>query len=262
VKIGLNTNVYIEHSLDYVLSRVKSLGYEGIEIARVHPIHELPEDKINEYRKLISKAGLEVYSIQGGIPFTDPEFCKKRIELARLLDCRNVNMGPGIEIDAKDSIDEAWEKTLKVFTEIAEYAKKYGINVNIEPEPKAPLSTKKPTITTYEQAERMLQELRMNNVGLVLDIVHTFVSKENIFQLITKFMDKIKVIHVGDTLDGRHLHLIPGIGEINFEPIFKALIKNNYKGYLSVEIYPYFDIPDEASFRSILYLQGIIQKVL
>ncbi len=261
IKIGLNTNVYVEHPLEYVLNKVKNMGYEGIEIARVHAIHEFPRDRINEYKKLISKAELEVYSIQGGTPFTDIEVCKKRIELARMLDCKNVNIGPGIEMGTENDFNEAWKETLKTFAEIAEYAKNYGINVNIEPEPKIPLSTQKPTITTYEHARKMLLELGKNNVGIVLDIVHTFVSKENVFSIIRKFVDKISVIHVADTLDGRHLHILPGRGEINFEAIFRALIKNTYKGYLSVEIYPYFDVPDEASFKSIVRLQEIIQKI-
>ncbi|MEM2256435.1 MAG: sugar phosphate isomerase/epimerase [Candidatus Bathyarchaeia archaeon] len=261
MKIGLNTNVYADYPLESFLDKIVRMGFEGIEIARMHAIHELPKAGVSEYKKLIKKATLEVYSVQGGTPFTNTEFAKKRIELARLLDCINVNMGPGIGMNINGDFSAAWKKTLESFTEIAEYANNYGINANIEPEPRAPLSFQKPTITTYEHAEKMLQELGMKNVGLVLDIIHTFVSKENIFKIITRCIDKIKVIHVGDTIDGRHLHLLPGRGNINFELILRALMKTVYKDYLSVEIYPYFDVPDEASFQSIIYLQGILQRI-
>jgi sugar phosphate isomerase/epimerase len=44
-----------------------------------------------------------------------------------------------------------------------------------------------------------------------------------------------------------HHHLIPGEGAIDFASVFQALDAIEYKGWVTIELYPYIDDPDMAA---------------
>jgi len=65
----------------------------------------------------------------------------------------------------------------------------------------------------------------------------------------------------------RHVHVNdangkgPGFGETEFIPILKNLIKNGYKGYISVEVFDFSPDPQTVASRSIGYLRGILETL-
>jgi sugar phosphate isomerase/epimerase len=72
------------------------------------------------------------------------------------------------------------------------------------------------------------------------------------------------------TLDSgylRHVHINdangsgPGFGKTKFTPILKALLKNDYKGYLSVEVFDFGPDPQTVASHSIGYLKGILEEL-
>ena len=50
----------------------------------------------------------------------------------------------------------------------------------------------------------------------------------------------------------------PGMGEVDFEPIFAALDKAKYDGWISVEVFDYEPGIDVLAGDSIRYMQGLI----
>jgi sugar phosphate isomerase/epimerase len=65
----------------------------------------------------------------------------------------------------------------------------------------------------------------------------------------------------------RHVHVNdangkgPGFGDMDFVPILKMLIKNSYKGYISVEVFDFSPDPQTVASRSIGYLRGILETL-
>lgn len=256
--IGLNTNVYIDYSIDRVIKKAYLMGYEGVEIARTH-LQEPTESDISLTKELITRYGLSVYGVQGGTPYTDIEFGKKRIELARRLDCPVVNLGPGVAYRRSDDVRKAWERSLEYLMNLRDYAKMYGIVGAIEPEVRALLSPLLPTVDRYELYEDVKRVIP--DLGLVLDVEHALVAYESPEMIIRRHRDSLKIIHVSDTLDHLHLHLIPGRGEIDFKNLFHVLKEVGFKNFISVEIPPYFNSPNEAAFKSISYLRKVLREL-
>jgi sugar phosphate isomerase/epimerase len=50
----------------------------------------------------------------------------------------------------------------------------------------------------------------------------------------------------------------PGMGEVDFHPIFAALKEANYTGWVSVEVFKYDPSPDEIAQKSIDYMQKVL----
>ena len=63
-------------------------------------------------------------------------------------------------------------------------------------------------------------------------------------------------VHVNDA-SGRG----PGFGETQFTPILKTLVKNGYKGYISVEVFEFDPDPQTIASRSLGYLKGILETL-
>ena len=71
-------------------------------------------------------------------------------------------------------------------------------------------------------------------VGLCLDVGHAHITG-NLYDLIEKFGPKLYNTHLHDSDGTDDNHLAPGQGTINWNRLFIALIKAEYKGYLNFE---------------------------
>ena len=58
-----------------------------------------------------------------------------------------------------------------------------------------------------------------------------------------------------------HRHLIPGRGAIDFEATLRAIAGTGYDGWLTVELYPYIDSPDEAAQQAHRYMTALVSRL-
>jgi len=75
-------------------------------------------------------------------------------------------------------------------------------------------------------------------------------------------------VHVADTFRterimdrfgvGLHLHLQPGLGEVNFREIFDSIEKIGYRGYVSLQAISHNDHPVESARESRRYLKDLL----
>jgi sugar phosphate isomerase/epimerase len=93
---------------------------------------------------------------------------------------------------------------------------------------------------------------------LVFDCRGASVQEKSISEALLKALNSgyLRHIHVNDT-NGRG----PSFGDTDFVPILKMLIKNNYKGYISVEVFDFSPDPQTVASRSIGYLRGILETL-
>jgi sugar phosphate isomerase/epimerase len=77
--------------------------------------------------------------------------------------------------------------------------------------------------------------------------------------MICKLCEYIEHFHLADIATNRiHNHLIPGEGSINFRSVLKTIETIGYKGFVTVELYPYQHNPNEAAKRAYEYLYEIL----
>ncbi len=58
-----------------------------------------------------------------------------------------------------------------------------------------------------------------------------------------------------------HKHLIPGHGAIDFAATLLEIKKTGYRGWITVELYPYIDNPDNAAREAKQYLTDLMNKL-
>ena len=65
-----------------------------------------------------------------------------------------------------------------------------------------------------------------------------------------------------DIADTRvHRHLIPGRGAIDFQATIGAIAATGYDGWLTVELYPYIDSPDEAAREAHQFMTALLARL-
>jgi sugar phosphate isomerase/epimerase len=65
MKLSFNSNGYVKYSVEEMCKSLSQFGYEAVEIARTHPVHELAKQDREKLLKMIKSYGLEVCAVQG-----------------------------------------------------------------------------------------------------------------------------------------------------------------------------------------------------
>ena len=94
--------------------------------------------------------------------------------------------------------------------------------------------------------------------GLNFDVGHQFCVGEDLPDAIYAMQDITVHYHMEDIAANRvHEHLVPGDGAIDFAAVLQAIEQTGYEGWLTVELYPFLDDPDDAGRRAKHHLESI-----
>jgi len=236
-------------------SKIKSLGYDGCELAVRNP-DLLDPDYISS---LISSNSLPVPALgtgqaygEEGLSFTHKdesirtmakERIKAHIKLAEKLDALVIIGLVRGTVEKGGSANDAEEHLISALKECAQENSK--IKLAIEPINRYETNL----INTVESGLDLLNKVGMENVGLLLDTFHMNIEEPSISESIIKTDDRIFHFHVADSN-----RWYPGAGHVDFRKVYEDLEKVNYKGYVSAEIMP-FPTSDVAAEKAIENMQ-------
>jgi sugar phosphate isomerase/epimerase len=286
MKLAFSTNAFTRHPLTTAIRRIADVGYEGVEVLADHP-HAFLDERWAETESLktaLRDCGLSVSNINANTasgfylpgkwedPFEpslsnpDPAlrrwrvaYTQRCVDLAAILNCRSVSVtSGGMPSGATGPAapeEMRWRESLftESLQEILDYAQTRGVFLGIEYEPGLLVGDAAATL-------KFLDILKSPYLGVNLDIGHAEVAGENIAEVIHRFGSRILNIHVEDIQARRHDHLIPGLGDIDFDALIAVLKKIDYRNYLTVELYPYVDTPAEAAAAALSFLQDVLAK--
>ena len=133
-----------------------------------------------------------------------------------------------------------------------EVAAQFETKILIEPEPGL-------LIEKFEQYLEFADRLDSPHVGLNFDIGHAYCVGEDPQDWVARMAPHTVHYHFEDIAASRvHQHLIPGDGAIDFAATLQAIKATGYNGWITVELYPYIDNPDEAAQRAHEYLSKLL----
>jgi sugar phosphate isomerase/epimerase len=133
-----------------------------------------------------------------------------------------------------------------------ERAETLGVGLLIEPEPEL-------LIERFDQYLEFVERLDSRRVGLNFDVGHAYCVGEDPQDWVARMAGHTVHYHFEDIAATRvHHHLVPGHGAIDFAATLRAIADTGYDGWLTVELYPYLDSPDDAAREARQFLTHVV----
>jgi sugar phosphate isomerase/epimerase len=272
MKLAICNETFQDRPLEDGFRFAAECGYTGIEIApfTVAPlVTDVSAAQRDEVRRLAEAAGLEIIGIHWllakteGFYMTSPEADVRRrtsdyfAELARF--CADLggrvmvcgspqqrNLLPGV------THEQAMDHAAEVFSAVVPALEEHEVVLALEP--LAPAETD--FMQTADSAVGLIERIGSPHVRLHLDCKAMSSESEPIPELIRRHHKLTAHFHANDpNLRG------PGMGDLDFRPIFEALGEVDYQGWVSVEVFDYEPGPERLARESIEYMQRVLAEM-
>lgn len=276
MKLAFSSNAFMHFSIEATIETIASLGYSGIEILadvpHAWPAGLLPERKESIRRQLelhrLTISNVNAFMMNAVADprqpywypgWTDPdphyrairrEHTKRALQLAAELGAPCITTEPGGRLAEGQTRQQASQIFYDELMSCVEVAERERVRILIEPEPDL-------LIEKFEEYLEFMERIDSPWVGLNFDIGHAYCVGEDPENWVAKMAPHTRHYHVEDIADTRvHRHLIPGRGAINLPATLRAIAATGYQGWLTVELYPYIDSPEEAAREALQFMQA------
>lgn len=268
---------YFHYSFDYFLDSMEKCGLKNIDLWGASP-HYCRLDyltsndafrKIREMRKKIDDRGMKVVvytpeTLAYPYSFSHPEDAIRNrtvdyFDMA-MEDALNfgtdkvfINSGCGL-LDLPR--EESWKRAVETITKVAEIAEKKGVTLILEQ--LQPYESN--LVTTCDDIVCMLNEVNSPNLKVCVDVIAMEVVGDDLEQFFKVLPRDIELIHYADGDPSGHYIL--GDGDLPLKEYIKILEKQDYTGYITLEINDsiYWDDPHNSIKRSVEYLRNYIPE--
>ncbi|MDS0292737.1 sugar phosphate isomerase/epimerase family protein [Halogeometricum luteum] len=273
MKLAFSTNAYTNYTLPEAVRRIADHGYAGVELLGDAPHAYFPEFDADDEAALadaLDETGIAVSNVNantamGYYPdapetaFFEPsvinpdpdlrawrvDYTKRAVDLAESTGAPAVCLASGSPLPGTLP-EEAYDHLLASLDEILDYAEPRGVDVGVEFEPEL-------LVECTDEALELVDDVGRDGFGINLDLGHSAVYGEELRETIEKAAGHITGVHLEDIaggVRGKHYHLVPGDGDLDFAEAFAALEDIGYDGFVTLELYTYPDRPDEAARRA------------
>ncbi|MEE9495592.1 MAG: sugar phosphate isomerase/epimerase family protein [Desulfobacterales bacterium] len=270
--LGYSTNAFKKFSLFEAIKKIAGLDFRGIEIMGDRP-HLYPPDytekETGKLKKSIEENDLKITNINSFTLFAvgdtylpswiEPEPARREIRIRHTLDsiriaaelgCTNISVPPGGPL-ADMPRSEALSLFHRGLEKVIPLAESLDIKILIEPEPDL-------LIERTAEFKSFIKDVRTPFLGLNFDIGHFFCVGEDPSVAFEELFEWVGHVHIEDIAPDRvHRHLIAGKGAIRFPDVFNTMKRLGYANDISLELYPYVDMPEEAGKESMNFLLPI-----
>ncbi len=273
MKYAICNEMFGDQPFDEAWKLAREIGYTGVEIApftfvpgaEVVFASEISAERRAEVKQQAADAGLEVVGLHWllakteGFYLTSPdaEVRKLTVEYFKALAqlCADLggkvmvlgspyqrNLLPGVSYDeAEQYAAEVLRAAMPVCTDL---------DVTIAVEPLSPAEGD--FLLTAESGIRLAKLVDSPHCQLHLDVKAMSSEEKSIPDIIRDSRDWTVHFHANDA------NLLgPGMGDVEFEPIFAALKETAYDGWVSVEVFKYEPSPEEIARVSLEYMRRI-----
>jgi len=267
MKFALCNEMFEGRPMAEVCSTARKLGYHGIEIAPftlAASADEITAGQRKEARKAIEDNGLQTVGLHwlfagpSGLHMTTTDNQirgRTRDYLSCLLDLCSDLGGKVLVLGSpkQRSIVEpqtkegAWQRAVELLSSVLDQAEQLGLTICLEP--LSPVETD--FINTVAEGMEMVRQIDHPAFKIHLDVKAMCSEQTPVPEIIRSVsIEDIGHFHVNDAnLYG------PGMGDVDYAPIAKAIKDVGWDKWLSVEVFKYDPDPETIARKSIEYLQ-------
>jgi sugar phosphate isomerase/epimerase len=273
MKFALCNEMFGNRSFADTFSTIRKLGYTGVEIApftfapynEPFDVRHVSAQKLVETRDLAEEAGLEIIGLHWllakteGFYLTSPdptvrrrtgEYLQALVEVCADLGGKIMVLGSPKQRNLLPGVtyEDAEAYAAEVLRSAIAACKQYNVTIALEPLGPA----EGDFMLTAESAIRLAEMVESPHCKLHLDVKAMSSESKPIPDIIRDSREWMVHFHANDpNLLG------PGMGDVQFEPIFAALNEIHYQDWVSVEVFKYEPSPDDIARESIEYMRKI-----
>ncbi|WP_372724407.1 sugar phosphate isomerase/epimerase family protein [Novipirellula sp.] len=236
--------------LERAVKFAKEAGYTGWEVAPfmlADDLRSFGKGQRDAYRETVTSAGLEIVGLHWLLAKTEgfhlttldaetrkrtAAYLRELVQLCSDLGGRLMVLGSPQQRNLTEgqTMPQAMENAAEVISGCVDLLKELDVKIALEP-----LGPQEGNfLNTAAEARELQAMIGSPQVGLHLDVKAMSTEPDPIAKVIQDNADWMIHFHANDpNLLG------PGMGEIDFRPLFAALDKVGYDGWVSVEVFDY-----------------------
>jgi sugar phosphate isomerase/epimerase len=250
MKYAICNELFGQTPFDETCRVMAEIGYDGIEIAPftlAEDARTLDADARQKIRKQAEGHGLEVVGLHWllvspkGFHLTteDAEIRNKTLSfLEALMDlCRDLGgkvliLGSPMQRNLDETQDraEVERRTVLAFQRLGEYAEAAGVTLCLEPLDRGQTNF----IQTPGEAYEWVQRVNRPGFQMMVDSRASFEMGLEPGEELKRCLPAVRHVHLND-----RNKLGPGMGDCDFEPLFRAGKETGFDGYFSVEVFDF-----------------------
>jgi sugar phosphate isomerase/epimerase len=250
MKYSICNETYVGWSLEKTCEDIASHGYDGVEIAPftlAPDPRDITEKQAIAYGNTVRCFGLEVVGLHWllskpnglHISTANETLRSESVDFAKHVVMLNAAMQGEVlvygspmtrNVEKDMSGEEAWRRATDSFREISRECEKLGGTLVLEPLG----HTETNFLTSAAEGIKMIKDIGSSACKLHLDVKAMSYEDKAIEQIIRDSAPWLEHFHANDpNLCG------PGTGDVEYEPIYRALADINYNKWLSIEVFKY-----------------------
>ena len=267
-RLAVDTTMFHRHKAPGAFAMIRRAGYRFVELGSPHlRSTEMSDEDLRSLQRQLADAGLTAVTafIVHSVSSPDEQHRRqavaqwqKSIDALAHLGLKLVTTELTGELARPKESEAAFRKSMDVLLPRFEQAE---ICLSVEPHPGDFYEAARPTL-------KLLRSYGSKYLTYLHCIPHTFFLGPSIREVIKDAGSLITHVHVADTFRterimartgvGLHLHLRPGLGEVDFRETFEALAAIGYQGAVSVQLLSHVDQPEQTARQARQYLQELL----
>jgi len=266
IKFGICNEMFQGWKIEEVFLEAKKQGYDGVEIAPFTIADSVTQVSAGQRASiktaaentgvqiiglhwlLVKPEGLYLNHPDEGVRAKTLDYFRELIDFCGDIGGRLMVIGSPKQRNVMpgETYADTWKRTVEFFTECLPKAEERNVTLCFEP--LSPSETN--FVNTAAEGVRMVREINHPKFRLHLDVKAMSAEGEPVADIIRRTISYAAHFHANDAnLKG------PGMGDVDFVPIFRALRECGYKGFVSVEVFIFEPDPVTIARESIRYMQ-------
>lgn len=267
IKFAICNEIFQGWRLEDAFAFIKEVGYDGVEIAPftlAERVEQISAEERKRVRELAKKFGLEIVGLHwllvspSGLHLTTPNdsvrektkaYFRELIRFCADLGGKIMVVGSPKQrsLVPGDTYEAAWERAKAFFADLLPLAEELNITLCIEA-----LPNETDFIPTLDEALRFVREMNHPNLQTMVDVKAAVNEGLKLDEAIYKAAPHLRHVHANDVN-----RLGPGMGDVDFTPLAKALKEINYGGFVSVEVFDFSPGAERIAKESLNYLRKV-----
>ena len=240
MKFGVNTFIWSDRfdpAQTGLLEQIKQAGFDGVEIPLIDP----KQVQAGELRQLFERTGLECTCcavLPPGLNTVSDDDEVRRKTVAHYRDCIETAAAAGARLIAgplyapvgylpgRRRTEDEWKWAVECCQQLGDLLDRTGVTLAIEPLNRYETYF----LNTTADAVALCRAIAHPKVGILFDTYHANIEEKSLPASILTSAPYLKHFHSCENDRG-----VPGSGHIEWPPIFDALRKAGYDGWLTIE---------------------------